>query len=81
MDIPGSQFQDFAHSHCASGHQFQNEAVSELDCCEDNFVDHVFFDDFPGDNGSGPEHLSEHRAVAGTAEIGIDIGSDEVEEG
>jgi len=81
MDIPWPQFQDFTHSHCASGHQFQNEAVSELDCCEDNFVDHVLFDDLPGNNGSGPEHLSKHRVVARIAKICIDIGSDKVEEG
>jgi len=81
IDISGPQLQDLAYSHSASGHQFQHETVSGFDCCEDDFVDHVFFDDFPGNDGSCPEHLPHHRVVAGIAEIGIDIGSDEVEKG
>lgn len=71
MDIHRSQFQDLAHSHTASGHQFEHETIPQLGRCKDDFIDDVFFDDFPGDDGSGPEHLPEHRAVAGAAKIGI----------
>ena len=81
VDISGPQLQDLAHSHSTSGHQFQDQTVSLFDCREDDFVDHVFFDDLPGNDGSGSEHLFEHRVVAGVAEIGIDIDSDEVEKG
>jgi len=58
-----------------------NSNFANLFCREDDFVDHVFFDDLPGNDGSGSEHLFEHRVVAGVAEIGIDIDSDEVEKG
>ena len=57
MDIYGHEFQNLAHSHPASGHQLQNDAISWFDCCENDFVDHVFFDDLPGNDGSCSEHL------------------------
>ena len=81
VDIPGPQLQDLAYSHTASGHQFQHETVSRFDRCEDDFINDIFFDDLPRNDWPCPEHLPEHRAVAGTAKICIDIGSDEVEEG
>ena len=81
MDVHRSEFQDLTHSHSATGHQFQHEAVPQFRRGEDDFVDHVLFDDLPGDDRSGPEHLSEHRAVAGAAKVYIDIGSDKIEEG
>jgi len=37
--------------------------------------------DLPRDDGSGPEHLPQHRVAAGVLKIRIDIGPDEVEEG
>lgn len=81
VDVHGSEFQDLAHSHATAGHQFQHEAVPQFRRCKDDFVDHVLFDDLPGNDRSGPEHLSEHRAVAGATKIWVDIESDEVEEG
>jgi len=81
VDIHCSQFQDLAHPHAASGHQFQHETIPQFGRCKDDFVNDIFFDDLPGDDGSYPEHLPHHWVVAGIAEIGIDIRSDEVEEG
>jgi len=81
MDVHRFQFQDLTHSHPATGHEFQHEAVPQFLGCEDYFINDVFFDDLPGDDGPGPEHLPEHGAVAGAAKIIIDIGFDEVEEG
>ncbi len=80
LDVSGSQLQDFTDSHSASGHQFQDEAVSWFVCLEDDFVDNFLFDDFPGGNGFCLEHLSQDWGVAGVMEILIDIGFDEVEE-
>jgi len=81
MDVHRPQLQNLTHSHPATGHQFQHETVSQSLGCEDDFIDDVFLDDLPGNHGPGPEHLPEHRAVAGAAKIGVDIDSDEVEEG
>ena len=81
VDVPRPQLQDLADSHAATGHEFQHEAVAQFFGGEDDFVDDVFLDDLPGNDGPGPEHLPEHRAVAGAAEIRVDIDSDEVEEG
>jgi hypothetical protein len=81
VHVHRSYFQNLAHSHTASGHQLQHETVPQFRRCEDDFVDHIFSDDLPGDDGPGPEHLSQHRAVAGATKICIDIGSDKIEEG
>ena len=81
VDVHGSQFQNLTHSHAIPGHQFQDEAVSQFRRCEDDFVDNIFSDDFPRNDWPRPEHLSQHRAVAGAAKVSIYIGPDEVEEG
>jgi hypothetical protein len=81
VDVHRSQFQDLAHPHAATGHQFKHKAVPQFFGCKDDFVDDVFFDDFPRNHGPGPEHLPEHWAIAGAPKIRVDIASDEVEEG
>jgi len=81
MDVHRFQLQDLTHSHSATGHKFQHETVPQFLGCEDDFINDVFLDDLQGNHGSGPKHLPEHRRVAGTAKIIIDIGSDEVEKG
>ena len=81
MDVNRPQLQDLTHSHAATGHEFQHETVSEFLGCEDDFIDHVLLDDLPGNHGPRSEHLPHHWVVAGIVEIGIDIRSDEVEEG
>jgi len=81
VNVHRSQLQHFFHSNAATGHQFKHKTVPQFFGCKYDFVDNIFSDDFLGNHGSGPEHLSEHRAVAGAAKVSIDIGSDEVEEG
>jgi len=58
LDVSGSQFQNLADSHSASGHQFQDEAVSWFFCLKDDFVYNFLFDDVPGGNGFCLEYLS-----------------------
>ncbi len=58
LDVLWGQLEDFADSHSASGHQFQDEAVSWFFCLEDDFVYNFLFDDVPGGNGFCLEHLS-----------------------
>jgi hypothetical protein len=56
--IGGSKFQNFSDSHPAPGHEFRYKAVSWLFCSEDDLINKVFFDDFPGGNRFCLEHFS-----------------------
>ena len=46
FDILGCEFQDLSDSHAAMCHEFEHEAISWILCSENDFIDHIFFQDF-----------------------------------
>ena len=80
-DILRGELQDFADSHPASCHQFQDQPVSHLRRSEDDLIDRLLFDNIPVDGFAWPIDLPQHRGIAGVLNGGIEIGLDEIEEG
>jgi hypothetical protein len=79
-DIIRSELQDFADSHAASCHQFQDKSVSHLYRPEDDLINCFFFDNFPVVRFAWPVDLSQHGCIARILKRGIEIGLDEIEE-
>lgn len=57
-DIIRSELQDFACSHAAPCHQFQDKSVSHLRCSEDGLIDCLFLNNFPVRRFARPVDLS-----------------------
>ena len=79
--ISGSELQDFTDPHPSSGHQFQDEPVSQLCRSEDDFVDRLLLDNVPVNGLAGSVDSPQHRGITRVLNGGIKIGLDEVEEG
>ncbi len=81
VHVIGGQFQDFPDSHAASGHELQDQSVSELRRSENDLIHGLLFDNVPQDGLAGPVDLPEHRGIARVLNGRIKVGPDEVEEG
>ena len=80
VHVIGGQFQDFSDSHAASGHEFQDQSVSELRRSENDLIHGLLFDNIPQDGLAGPVDLPEHRGITRVLNGSIEVGPDEVEE-
>jgi hypothetical protein len=80
-DIFRGELQDFADSHAASCHQFQEEPVSHLRRPEDDLIDCFFLNNVPVDGFAWPVDFPQHRGIARVLSGWIEIGLDEIEEG
>jgi hypothetical protein len=78
--ISGSEPQNLAHPHPSSGHQFQDEPVSNLCRPEDDFFDRLFLDNIPAVGFAGPIEPTQHGCITGVLKGGIKIGHNEIEE-
>ena len=81
VHVIGGQFQDFPDSHAASGHEFQDQSVSELRRSENDLIHGLLFDNVPEDGLAGPVDLPVHRGIARVLNAGIQVGLDEIEKG
>ena len=78
--ISGSKLQDFPDPHSSSGHQFQDQPVSDLRRSEDDFVDCLLLDNVPVDGFAGPIEPLQHRGITRILNGCIEIGPDKIEE-
>jgi hypothetical protein len=75
------QFQHFTDPHTTSGHQFEDQSITDLGGAEDDFVNGFLFDDFPSQRHPLPIQFADHGPVAWVTKLGIDIVADEIEKG
>jgi len=78
-DIIRSELQDFADSHAASCHQFEDKPFSHLRCPEDDLIHRLLFDNIPVDGLAWRMDLSQHGGIARILNGGIKIGLDEID--
>jgi hypothetical protein len=81
VDFNWGEFQDFADSHTACGHELQDQPVSDLRRSEDNLIHRLLFDNVPEDGLPRPADFPQHRGIARVLKVRIEIGPDEIEEG
>ena len=79
--ISGGELQDFADSHAASGHELQDQPVSDFRRSEDDLIHGLLFDNIPEDGLPGPVDFPQHRDIARILDGRIEVDPDEIEEG
>ena len=57
LDIRRRELQDFADSHAASRHQFNNQPVARIPGSENDLIDHVLFENRDPSRFCDPEHF------------------------
>ena len=57
LPIAQLQFQHFTDAHTTSGHQFEDQSITNLGGAEDDFVDGFLFDDFPPQKAPFPDRV------------------------
>ena len=70
-DIIRSELQDFAYSHAASCHQFQDKPVSHLRRPENDLIDRLFLNNFPVRGFSWTIDFPQHRGIARVLNGGV----------
>ena len=64
LNISWFDVQNLTDPHAASGHEFQNEAVSRIPGPEDDFINDFLFKDFPLGFLGSPEYFPENGGIA-----------------
>ena len=72
--------EDFTDPHRTPSHQLKHQSVSGFDRAKDDLIHDFLFEDGPSDESRRTIELFQHRSIAWTPEIGIEILSDEIEE-
>jgi len=76
----GEIIMDLAHSHTASGHELQHQAVPYFGGAEDDLVNGLFLMDLPTSQIFRPKEFLQHGRIARIGELEIEVIADEVEE-
>ena len=79
FDIFGCEFENLAHPHTRTGHEFENEMIPGIGRPEDDLIDYVFFNNFKLGWLPCPEKLSEGGIIARILEIGLNRNLDIIE--
>ena len=81
LNVPGREFQGFAHAQTTTGHHLHEQAISGHGNLEDDLIHGLLLQEVPPYLIRCTEELSQHGRVARILEIGLTGVLDEVEEG
>ena len=79
LEIIGGELQHLTDAHAPSGHQFQDQTVSDLGRPENDLVNGILFDDVPAGGDLRTKQFPQHRGIARVLEIWTQIVVDEIE--
>ena len=67
--------------HTALGHKLKHDAITWVGRSENNFINGVFFDDFPLFRTAGSKYFPQNGRVAGILDLKINSVADVIEKG
>jgi hypothetical protein len=71
INVKRREFQDFADSHTASGHEFKHQPVPQILGFENDFINDILFQDLELEIFSGPEKFSQYGIIARIVKLRI----------